>query len=278
MIFGQDDSEYQGPRTAEHYRGQGFVILRADNGARADNWISYNLPIVKESGVPWGVYLYLLPQFDVAGQVARMLHTVPDSPPLGYWIDYEQAGLTSSHLQAGFTALDAAGKPSGYYSNDLPELGGFGNRPWWAAAYPGRNDGTYPGPKKFSRPAQLWQFSSTNGTQDVSVVVDEQWFAGVHTPAPPARKHGGSMYFGTIVTDRTHAYAIEGDTLVVEMGGAPGAYGVPKDALDLNASQGIPFFPINQAILDRVTARAKAPVGSASSPVSFKGTFDAVPS
>lgn len=92
------------------------------------------------------------------------------------------------------------------------------------------------------------------------------WTAGGSTPATAMK--GSGMYFGYFTTDRVHAYAIDGGILVTELGGAPDAFGLPKDAVDLHVAQGIPLFPINPQVLADIETRTantlKPPAGGGS--------------
>lgn len=48
----------------------------------------------------------------------------------------------------------------------------------------------------------------------------------------PKKEEDPTMWCAVIVTDRVHAYAVAGNTILWEFGGAPGYVGIPQEALD----------------------------------------------
>ena len=138
------------------------------------------------------------------------------TPPLGVWWDYEDHGVAQWQLTDAFRGTDAAGIWSGYYSNaGTVDHSEFLDREWWLAAYPGDNDGSFPGLERMRPPRDvtIWQFSSTNGRLDVNVIVDEAWYATVTggQPAPgPVPQKGRSVIYDETRDDGNHTYWQEG--------------------------------------------------------------------
>jgi len=159
-------------------------------------------------GKPWGSYGWVYPD-DGAGSMQRLVDNVSGIghgvPPLGYELDYEQNGVTQVDL---VNALDRS-ETCGTFGRTMVYtylyiIGSVANilrgRPLWLAYYPGNNDGAFPagedGPAK-AWGALLWQYTSSNGTRDLSHVVDEPAWAtwsGVQTPAPLAPTKDDSMW------------------------------------------------------------------------------------
>lgn len=152
------------------------VILNVEDpgfGAKRDRAIT--------KGIPWGTYSWVYPG-DGVGAVQRA-HDV-GTGPLGAWLDYEQGGVSPADLQAALAHADGLGFKIGVYTYlyILPSVVGLlGDHPLWLAYYPGANDGTYQA--WYSNDARahgalLHQFTSSNGTRDLSVVLDEaRWSA-----------------------------------------------------------------------------------------------------
>lgn len=149
-------------------------------------------------GKPWGPYSWVDPG-DGAGASQRAKDAADavglGVPPLGYALDYEEAGVTQTDL---VNALDRAESLGTFdrtwvytYLYIIGSISGvLRGRSLWLAYYPGNNSGAYPegqdGPAK-EWGAILWQYTSSNGTRDLSRVVDDAaWSAwiGGQTPAP----------------------------------------------------------------------------------------------
>lgn len=146
-----------------------------------------------EKNIPWGTYIWVYPgQGANAGQKA---HDIPTGS-LGAWLDFEQAGATAADLRAALARADQLGTKIGVYTY-LYILNGvsseIGNHPLWLAYYPGYNDGSYQ--DWYSNDAKnagalLHQYTSSNGTRDLSRVLDDtrwnNWVgdAPASTPAP----------------------------------------------------------------------------------------------
>lgn len=184
MIFGFDLSRYDGLEDVK----PSFVILNVEDpgfGDKAGRAVAL--------GVPWGVYLWIYPGVRpaVSWMHDRTLSLGHGEPPVGYWADYEEGGVSADQLVDWFAQCDALPIKAGYYSGpSIVDHGPFLTRAWWCAAYPWGDD-RYPGVDALwassrPRPMQLWQFTSTNGTLDQDSVEDEAWWAGWVGVAPSA--------------------------------------------------------------------------------------------
>lgn len=185
--FGHDVSSYQGaglpPLT--HGRTLSFTILNVK-----DPGFASKAREARDRALPWGVYSWVYAGADQRVNARLCVVAVEQAGldshavPLGYWADYEDAGVTEDQLGPWFAGLDTLGVRGGYYANP-GKIGGFRDRPYWMAQYPWPNDGSYR-PNDMAdagRPVNIWQFTSTAGTLDQNVVVDEAWFhAWVGTP------------------------------------------------------------------------------------------------
>ncbi len=181
MGFIADLSRYDPIEAVDLYDG---VILNVEDpgfAAKRDRAVA--------NGKPWGVYSWVYPGGGV-GAVDRAL--VGRGSPLGMWLDYEQGGVAPSDLTAAYGRADQLGVKVGVYTYlyILDSVAGtLGDHPLWLAYYPGQNDGSYVpsmSDQARARGAILHQFTSSNGTRDLNVVVDEaRWAAWTGaTPAP----------------------------------------------------------------------------------------------
>lgn len=189
MIYGIDISSYQGPGVPGIEEPLSFVIINVrDPGLETKCKICRD-----ELGIPWGGYSWIDPgvsQDSVAGWAADRVRAAGE-PPLGLWADYEQDGVDDWQLTQFRQRCDGIGIKSGYYANGWRPNHDL-HRGWafWQAAYPGRNDGSFPGFGNMPvyRDTQIWQYSSSGGFLDRNVIVDEAWFysfvGGVVVPAP----------------------------------------------------------------------------------------------
>lgn len=132
-------------------------------------------------GIPWGTYSWVYP--GQGPQAAQRAHDA-GTGPLGAWLDYEQEGVSPSDLQLALSKADQLGFKIGVYTYLYiwPSVSGVvGDHPIWMAYYPGANDGTYQ--DAYSNDARkagalLHQFTSSNGSRDLSVVLDPtRWSA-----------------------------------------------------------------------------------------------------
>lgn len=188
MIFGYDLSRYDSLEDVK----PSFVILNVEDpgfGEKAHRAV--------DLGIALGVYLWIYPgaRPAVSWMHDRTLGLGLGEPPVGYWADYEEAGVTANQLVDWFAQCDALPIKAGYYSGPtIVDHGPFLTRAWWCAAHPW-GDGRYPGVDALwassrPRPMQLWQFTSTFGTLDQDSVEDEPWWAtwvgASPAPAPQA--------------------------------------------------------------------------------------------
>ncbi len=238
MIFGFDLSRYDG---LEDVRPE-FVILNVEDPGFGDK-----VARAVVLGIPWGVYLWIYP--GVLPAVGWMLDRTRaqghGEPPVGYWADYEEAGVSPDQVSNWFARCDAAGVKAGYYSGpSAVDHGPFLARAWWNAVYPNGNDGSYPGvdalwPSSKPRPMNLWQFTSTNGTLDQDVVIDEVWWPNWAGAAPaPEKKELPEMFVGLKARTGTNvcdAAWVDGGFVIRWFGGGMGAFGflsIPQAAID----------------------------------------------
>jgi hypothetical protein len=201
MTFGKDVSSFQGftlvPLT--HGRELAFTIINV-----RDPSLAGKAREARDRGLPWSIYVWIFPpgheQFEDGAQLCDRLQRGIDAcgmrPTLldGWW-DYENTvgfpnPVEQGQLDQVFAEADQRGLRTGYYANpgraDDQKLSA---RPFWMAQYPDPNDGAFPGFGAMTDPGrsvQLWQFTSTVGTLDQNIVVDEAWFAALARPPAPA--------------------------------------------------------------------------------------------
>ncbi len=181
-IFGTDTSLYQAPGT---YSPGSFEIINA-----LDPTLPTKVERNRAENRPWGIYSWVFPGEHGSYTVGRAINAaskVGGSGPLGFWWDYEDNGVVQSQLDEAFATSDAEGYYSGYYGNDYRfDHSTLLSRPYWMAAYPNPNDGVWRDYQATaSRPVQIWQWTSTNGTLDQNVIVDEAWFQSLVGGSPP---------------------------------------------------------------------------------------------
>ncbi len=180
MIFGTDTSAYQ---AVGSYAPGAFEIINA---------LDPTLPQKVSSERPWGVYSWVFPGEDGAYTAARAFAAVNragSAPPLGLWWDYEDNGVVQSQLDQAFAASDREGFWSGYYSNEWRvDHSTLLTRPFWLAAYPDPNDGVWRDGYSANsrRPVNIWQWTSSNGTLDQNVIIDEAWYQSIGAPTQRA--------------------------------------------------------------------------------------------
>lgn len=165
-------------------------------------------------GIPWGTYSWVYPGGGAAA--ADRAYQAASAPPLGVWLDYEQTGVTPQDLTNALNRGDQLGLKLGVYtylyiidsvSNRV------GNHPLWLAYYPNANDGTYPtgrdgDARRYG--ALLWQYTSSNGTRDLSRVLDDTrwtaWTGGTApapAPAPSSNKETEMVIYENVdITDK----------------------------------------------------------------------------
>jgi hypothetical protein len=219
LIIGYDLSRYD---ELEAVDSAAFVIVNVDDPGLADK-----LRRAIAQGKPWGGYkwIYTGASGRAAAQECVSKLRRFGEPPLGSWADYEEAGNTHQQLVDWFGGLDSVGARGGYYTNDwrvdhAALIRDVGTRWYWTAGYPGANDGRFPGWQylRTSRPAQLWQFTSTNGTRDQNAVVDLAWYQSLGGGA------GGGGLFNMLSESEEREIL---DFVRLAREGAP-QFGVPK--------------------------------------------------
>lgn len=177
LVIGYDLSRYDELNAGDT---AAFVIVNVD-----DPNLEYRVTRAQAQSKPWGGYKWIYPGasgWNAATECAAKLRAFGEAP-LGSWADYEDNGVDQGQLVDWFRGLDSVSARGGYYTNDWRVdhgalIAAVGTRWYWTAGYPGANDGTFPGwdALRTSRPAQLWQFTSTNGTRDQNAVVDSAWY------------------------------------------------------------------------------------------------------
>lgn len=240
MIFGTDTSKYQPPGT---YQPGEFEIINAEDPTMPTK-VARNVGDRR----PWSLYVWVYGGESGAHLVDRLQAGIAraGSQPtlLAGWWDFEDTGVQTWQVIDACNEARRRGLETGYYSNtwriDHSQLGDFA---YWPCAYPGRNDGSFPGfPALGSpRPAQLWQYSSGGGL-DRNVVVDENWYfrvtSGQPAPAPqPKPKRGWNMAVvghhwpdNAAPSANDDWYAIDGGILLHSFGGDRQVMGIPQEA------------------------------------------------
>lgn len=218
LVIGYDLSRYDGLEAVD---SAAFVIVNVDDPGLGDK-----IGRAVAQAKPWGGYKWIYPGasgWNAATECAAKLRAFGEAP-LGSWADYEDNGVDQGQLVDWFRGLDSVSARGGYYTNDWRVdhgalIAAVGTRWYWTAGYPGANDGTFPGwdALRTSRPAQLWQFTSTNGTRDQNAVVDSAWYESLGG--------SGSGGFLEMLTDEQQQEIYTFAHLCLE--GAP-EFGVPK--------------------------------------------------
>jgi hypothetical protein len=179
MTRGVDISKFQSPSAMD---GWDFVILNVEDPGFAEK-----ARRAHELGIPWDIYKWIFPGASGSEMFARAHDLVnavglPGRQP-GYWADYEESGVAAHQVGEWFAAADAAGVKVGWYTY-LNVVNAEGNhapdRPLWLAYYPGTDDGSYQpsmSDDARARRATIHQFTTTSGTLDVNIVLDDTWWS-----------------------------------------------------------------------------------------------------
>ncbi len=241
--FGVDTSLYQ---PLGSYDPGSFEIINA-----LDPTLPQKVARNQAEGRPWGIYSWVFPgengSYAVGRAIAALGKTGAAAAPLGFWWDYEDNGVVQSQLDQAFATSDAEGYYSGYYGNDYRfDHSTLLNRPYWMAAYPNPNDGVWQGwTPSASRPVQIWQWTSTNGTLDQNVVIDEAWYLSLAggAPVPPETIKECDMYVGWGTDDKGVMFTdkIDGGITTVPFGGTISPYGFYQDGYDYADKYKVPF-------------------------------------
>jgi hypothetical protein len=198
MIFGADLSSYDGSdgTVVDPYQ---FVILNVQ-----DPTIAAKINRAKAKGIPWGLYTWVYPGAGANSiTLAKRIIDTYGKPPKGVWLDYEQAGVTPGDLTDALVTGEQAGMELGVYTYlaILPSVAtSLRGHPLWLAFYPHPNDGSYPGGSEQNardHGAKLWQYTSSNGTRDLNVILDEAWWHtwGDDTEEPTPNKKGQDVIY-----------------------------------------------------------------------------------
>lgn len=185
-LFGIDVSNYQSTAAVKTYMAQGvanFVICNIGDKGYADK-----VDAIRSAGKLWGAYIWVHPgenMYVSAMNAVSKMRSVSGNTPLGLWFDFEENGVANQQLVDGFAGADSVGMKAGYYANSWRVDHNFvksrsGWRPYWYCAYPGSDNGDFPGFNQMhaARDVQMWQYSSTKNHLDRDVIVDEPWLAG----------------------------------------------------------------------------------------------------
>ncbi len=232
--FGVDVSRYQ---SVAAIHGWDFVIVNVE-----DPTLGAKIEYARALNIPWGFYTWLYPG-NGAGDMTRAVQAAAriGDPPLGYWLDYEQDGVSQRDIDSALAVARAHGVEArtGIYTYlyivDSIDLRG---RPLWLAYYPGNNDGSFPawasGDAR-ARGAVLWQYTSGANAPvglDENVVIDAAWYQQfVGAPAPsPNHVSEDSMIYLNELGGCAH---FQGNVKVRDFTG-PGTapFGVPADAVE----------------------------------------------
>lgn len=178
---------------------------------------------------PWGTYSWVYPG---QGAAASERAFTTGTGPLGAWLDYEQNGLNGNDLTAALRRGEELGLKLGVYTY-LYIIGSvatlLGDHPLWLAYYPGNNDGTYPAGNAgdaVAHGALLWQYTSSNGTRDLSHVLDDtKWTAwtGGATPTPAPAPDDAPKDDVMIAVTQTDGYFVKAKQFWLVV---PGTYAV----------------------------------------------------
>lgn len=250
---------------------------------------------------PWHLYGWEYP--GGGSSAIPLIHDTADRldmTPKAGWVDYEQNGVTADDGWAAHAAADELGFPCGFYTYLYLLNSQAGLRDvWrafnlrWIAYYPGTNDGSYPAAAIDDAQqwgSVLWQYTSSNGTRDRNVVVDEARWATLGAapappPAPPAKKGQHMELVMSPTRSLTHLAGVL--DVIVEVPGStqrtPEQFGaLPVNATGiLAANPKIQISRVGEETYDRVLAKLQgespppAPSQDLSEVIAAKKAFDA---
>lgn len=211
MIELDDLSKYDGGPEADDRPGTDGVILNVEDPgyiAKAERARDENKPVL--------IYTWVYPG-DGRGAVDRAVDAMATLTGRGVNVldvafDYEQNGVTPDDLRTAIGYGRQHGLPMIAYTY-LFELDPTLRQvlidtgvPLWIAFYPGANDGSYPAwAEQVARDtgAVLWQYTSSNGVRDRSVVLDTAWFYSLAGQVPPPPIPNNPVQEQPIVMDIT---------------------------------------------------------------------------
>lgn len=282
MARGVDISKFQ---PASAMDSSDFVILNVEDPGFAEKARHAN-----GLGIPWDIYKWIYPpgatdeggrpipdagngaaSFAIAKDLVDRAN-VPGREP-GYWADYEHGGVTANQVREWFAAADAAHVKVGWYTY-LDILNAEGNhapeRPLWLAYYPDPNDGSFqPSMSDTARAcrARIHQFTSTNDTLDVNIVLDtawwDQWTGGDDGRSRTILEDDEMI---VAIVDRSRRckfrgescrfYAVSGGVIVHVFFDEPNRFGIPREIVG-----DVVIAPISEGDLEVLRARSARTAG-----------------
>ncbi|HXJ69621.1 MAG TPA: hypothetical protein VNM39_11995 [Verrucomicrobiae bacterium] len=233
-----DLSRYDGGAEAVDRAGCDGVILNVEDPGILDKALR-----ARDENKPVLVYTWVYPGGGVAA-VDRAIDKAATLTGYGvdildYAFDYEQNGVQPQDLRDAIGYGRQHGLPMLAYTY-LFELGAELKQvfidtgvPLWIAFYPGSNDGSYPAwAEQDARAtgAVLWQYTSSNGTRDRSIILSAAWFESLTgtqpIPSTPVQEQPLVMDITTITNAQGHSLTFwtEGHDLYVRgwVSGNPG--------------------------------------------------------
>lgn len=278
MTLLADLSRYDPDEAAAQYDG---AILNVE-----DPGVGTKAAIANAAGKPVMLYSWVYPR----GGAQAVQHGVAVAqslgvPVKGIWLDYEQDGVVPNDVRAA-RSTDTGGFRFGVYAylammnaqgQDLTDA--IGDWPLWMAYYPGGNDGSYQAwysDDARARSAVLHQFTSTNGTRDLNIVLDDAWFntwTGTGPPPPP-KKRGHDM---ELLISPTRALSHTAGVLDAQFPDPTHRFNdIPTSASGfLAANPGAQVSHVGEETYDRVLTKITAPPSApGSGPTHFTGTVD----
>ncbi len=186
-FFGVDISKYQAPSAMD---GWDFAIFNVE-----DPYIGAKVDHAYETNKNWNIYKWQYPtqsglySFQVAKHIVDGLYRGGRYPQ--FFLDYEESGVAPWQRDEWYHACQASGIPQqpGFYNYlylmRQQGLSFYPDETGWLAYYPGNNDGNYYDSMSDTARAYgatLHQYSSTSGTLDRNVTLDDSWFTGGGVP------------------------------------------------------------------------------------------------
>lgn len=234
-----DLSKFDGGAESVDRPGVDGVILNVEDPGILDKALR-----ARDEAKPVLVYTWVYPAggraaVDRAIDVAATL-TGHGVDVLDYAFDYEQDGVVPQDLRDAIGYGRQHGLPMLAYTflfeldAALKQVLTDTGVPLWLAFYPGGNDGSYPGwaeQQARDTGAVLWQYTSSNGVRDRSIVLDPAWFQSLTgnppTPSTPVQEQSLVMDITTVTNPNGNAFTFwtEGHHLYVRgwEAGVPGA-------------------------------------------------------
>jgi len=235
-----------------------------------------------EFGKPWHLYGWEYPgPGSAVDLIAGMTDTLGMTAKAA-WVDYEENGVAPVDAAVARVRAGELPMPVGFYtylylinSQDglAAEWAAWDLR--WIAYYPGTNDGSYPGwaiGDAQGKGAVLWQYTSSGGTRDRNVVVDEAKWAtlgsGVVVPTQPKES---AMLVGLKKRPDSgafDAYIVDGGVVTHGFDGPDAAWGyvvTQQSAQEFAGASGTHpwvFTDLEWSLIDKRTVAPLAPPAS----------------